>query len=247
VTPPPSSRVEGLRAAGQTDSGPSDGSALRKVPGSVNVPGVPRETDLDSLLTRAQAGDVRAFEDLLRGHLPQIRRFARAFAEVEADADDLAQEALVKVYKSMRLFRYQSAFSTWLYAVVRNAFLDAAKSRAGRQRGREDALEDRHLRTRSEAPLADESMQAEEEKNRVWRALRRVPPEFRSALVLFDLEGHTYDELAAIEGVAVGTVKSRLFRGRALLRKLLGEEQEGAVSSGTSPEAAQSKAQGRSR
>jgi RNA polymerase sigma-70 factor (ECF subfamily) len=208
---------------------------------------VTREADLDALLTRAQAGDVRAFEDLLRGHLPQIRRFARAFAAIEADADDLAQDALVKVYKSIRLFRYQSAFSTWLYAVVRNVFLDAAKSRAGRQRGREDALEERHARTRSEAPLADESLQAEEEKERLWRALRQVPPEFRSALVLFDLEGRTYDELSAVEGVPVGTVKSRLFRGRALLRKILGDEQEGSVSAGTSPDTAPSKAQGRGR
>ncbi|HEY2031018.1 MAG TPA: sigma-70 family RNA polymerase sigma factor [Myxococcales bacterium] len=208
---------------------------------------MPRENDLDALLTRAQEGDVRAFEDLLRAHLPQIRRFARALAPVEADADDLAQEALVKVYKSIRLFRYQSAFSTWLYAVVRNTFLDAAKSRAGRQRGREDALEDRHARTKAEAPLADEQLSAEEEKERLWRALRRVPPEFRSALVLFDLEGRSYDELSAIEGVPVGTVKSRLFRGRALLRKILGEEQEGAVSAGTSSETAPSKAQGRSR
>src|SRR3954452_8769345 len=85
---------------------------------SVTLTAVPREADLDSLLTRAQGGDVRAFEDLLRGYLPQIRRFARAFALVDADADDLAQDAIIKVYKSLRLFRYQSAFSTWLFAVV---------------------------------------------------------------------------------------------------------------------------------
>ncbi|HEX4384139.1 MAG TPA: sigma factor-like helix-turn-helix DNA-binding protein, partial [Myxococcales bacterium] len=72
--------------------------------------------------------------------------------------------------------------------------------------------------------------------------LRQVPQEFRSALVLFDLEGHTYDELAVIEGVPVGTVKSRLFRGRALLRKLLGEEQE---ATGTSAEQVSSKVPGR--
>jgi RNA polymerase sigma-70 factor (ECF subfamily) len=223
-----------------------DEGTLRQVPGSVNFATVPREEeDLDALLSRAQGGDVRAFEDLLRAHLPQVRRFARAFAPVEADADDLAQDAVVKVYRSLRLFRYQSAFSTWLFAVVRNSFLDAAKSRAGRQRGTEDALDDRHARAPSDAPLADEELQREEEKERLWRALRQVPPEFRSALVLFDLEGHTYDELAAIEGVPVGTVKSRLFRGRALLRKLLGEEQEDEdVLSGTPAGQPPSKARG---
>ena len=203
---------------------------------------MPRESDLDALLTRAQAGDVRAFEDLLRSHLPQVRRFARAFAYVEADADDLAQDALIKVYKSLKLFRYQSAFSTWLFAVVRNSFLDSAKSRAGRQRGVEDGLGEQHARAPSEAPLADEELEREQEKQRLWGALRQVPEEFRSALVLFDLEGHTYDELAAIVGVPVGTVKSRLFRGRALLRKLLGEEQEAA---GTSVEKVSSKLPGR--
>jgi RNA polymerase sigma-70 factor (ECF subfamily) len=208
---------------------------------------MPREADLDALLTRAQAGEVRAFEDLLRAHLPQIRRFARAFAQVEADADDLAQDAVVKVYKRIRLFRYQSAFSTWLYAVVRNSFLDAAKSRSGRQRGLEDSLEDAPKGTQSDEAPADEQLSREQEKQRLWRALRQVPPEFRTALVLFDLEGHTYDELSAIERVPVGTVKSRLFRGRALLRKLLGEEQEDGVAAGTSPEASASKPQGRSR
>jgi RNA polymerase sigma-70 factor (ECF subfamily) len=202
---------------------------------------VPREADLDALLTRAQGGDVRAFEDLLRAHLPRVRRFARAFAFVEADADDLAQDALLKVYKSLKLFRYQSAFSTWLFAVVRNSFLDSAKSRAGRQRGLEDGLGEQHARAPAEAPLADEALAREQEKQRLWRALRQVPAEFRSALVLFDLEGHTYDELAAIEGVPVGTVKSRLFRGRALLRKLLGEEQ---VGEGTSADPMSSKLPG---
>jgi RNA polymerase sigma-70 factor, ECF subfamily len=208
-------------------------------------PSVPREADLDALLTRAQAGDVRAFEDLLRTHLPRVRRFARAFAYVEADADDLAQDALVKVYKSLKLFRYQSSFSTWLFAVVRNSFLDAAKSRAGRQRGVEDPLDDHHASARSDRPMPDEELSREEEKQRLWRALRQVPSEFRTALVLFDLEGHSYDELAAIEGLPVGTVKSRLFRGRALLRKILGDENEDVVS-GTSAAKPSSKLPGRS-
>lgn len=182
-----------------------------------------RGQDLDSLIARAQGGDVRAFEQLLTGHLSQVRRFARAFAGSEHDADDLAQEALLKVYKSIRLFKYQSAFSSWLYAVVRNAFLDFAKSRAGKERTKEDALEDQHAESAQGDPAADELIHQQQEKQRLWRALRQVPVEYRSALVLFDLEGCTYDEVAAIENVPVGTVKSRLSRGRAALREILGE------------------------
>ena len=84
----------------------------------------------------------------------------------------------------------------------------------------------------SEAPAADEQLAKEEERRRLWAAIRQVPVDLRSALVLFDIEGHSYDEIAAIEGVPVGTVKSRLFRGREALRKVLGQ---GGEVGGTSP------------
>ena len=196
---------------------------------------VPRGDDLDALIARAQDGDVRAFEELLAGHLSQVRRFARAFATSESDADDLAQEALIKVYKRLRLFRYQSAFSSWLYAVVRNVFLDTAKSRRGRESTLEEALQPEHTRQLAGGTPPDEGLDREADRRRLWAALRQVPIEFRSALVLFDLEGSTYDEVAAIEGVPVGTVKSRLSRGRAALRRLLGEppEESAAEDRGT--------------
>ena len=184
-----------------------------------------RGEELDALIAKAQDGDVRAFETLLEGHLGQVRRFARAFASTESDADDLAQEALIKVYKSLRLFRYQSAFTTWLYAIVRNAVLDAGKSRAGRERAVEEPLQPAHT-SHETAAGPDQALEQARERERLWKALRQVPPEFRSALVLFDIEGCSYDEVAAIEGVAVGTVKSRLSRGRQHLRRLLGEPGE---------------------
>ena len=187
---------------------------------------MPGGEELDALIKRAQEGDVRAFEALLAGHLPQVRRFARAFSGSDTDADDLAQEALLKVYRSLKLFRYQAAFSTWLYAVVRNVFLDVARSRGQRERQREDPLQPEHAQVAGESVAADERIDREQERRRLWDALRQVPEEFRSALVLFDIEGRTYDEVAAIEGVPIGTVKSRLSRGRAHLRRILGEPED---------------------
>lgn len=180
--------------------------------------------ELRALIAEAQDGSVRAFELLISAHLPQVRRFARAFARSDADVDDLAQEALVKVYKSLRSFRFQSAFKTWLYALVRNVFLDAVRSRAGRERSMEEPLPEDHAQAPSRAESADEGIARAEEKRRMWYALRELPPEFRTAVVLFDVEGHTYDEVAAIEGVPIGTVKSRLSRARTLLRTLLADE-----------------------
>ncbi|WP_224366375.1 RNA polymerase sigma factor [Hyalangium versicolor] len=180
--------------------------------------------ELRALIAEAQDGSVRAFELLISAHLPQVRRFARAFAPSDSDAEDLAQEALVKVYKSLRSFRFQSSFKTWLYVVVRNVFYDAARSRAGRERSQEDPLPEDHVRLPSSQESADEGIARAEERQKLWNALRQLPPEFRTAVVLFDVEGHTYEEVAAIESVAIGTVKSRLSRGRALLRTLLAGE-----------------------
>ena len=180
--------------------------------------------ELDELIRRAQGGDVAAFEKLLQGQLPRVRRFARAFASSASEADDLAQEALIKVYKSLRHFQYQSAFSSWLFTVTRNVFLDALKSRRGREKQREEPLEAAHTSELSGGDDPEGELRRARDKERLWRALQQVPAEFRTALVLFDIEGHSYDELAAIEGVPVGTVKSRLSRGRAALRKLLEAE-----------------------
>ncbi len=191
-------------------------------------------TDLDQLVERAQAGEVRAFEALIEAELPRIRRYARAFAGADQDADDLAQEALVRVYKSLRSFRWQSAFSTWLFAVVRSAFLDALKGRAGTRRALEEPLDDDHRQLEG-GDRPDERLAAEQDRQRVWAALRQVPVEFRGALVLFDIEGCSYDEVATIEAVAVGTVKSRLSRGRAHLRRLLEADGEGAPTESRRP------------
>jgi RNA polymerase sigma-70 factor (ECF subfamily) len=199
--------------------GKEGGSGL--FPGPMRYPAPVTPSPLDELVERAQAGDVRAFEALVDAQLPRIRRYARAFAAAEHDADDLAQEALVRVYRSLRSFRWQSAFSTWLFAVVRSAFLDAAKGRAGTRRALEEPLQDHHGE-REGGHRPDEALDAEEDRRRVWAALREIPDEFRSAVVLFDIEGLSYDEVATIEAVAVGTVKSRLHRGRAHLRRLLG-------------------------
>lgn len=182
--------------------------------------------EIARLIRRAQAGDVRSFEELISAHIPQVRRFAQAFAHDEGDAADLAQDALVKVYRSIGGYRFQSAFSTWLYAIIRNVFLDTTRSRAGKERALELPLDIKHsdvARTSDADDMgrADVQIERQEERRRVWTALGQVQTEFRTTLLLFDIEGLTYEEVAAIESVPLGTVKSRLSRGRDQLRRLL--------------------------
>ncbi|HSZ83016.1 MAG TPA: sigma-70 family RNA polymerase sigma factor [Polyangia bacterium] len=185
-----------------------------------------KSEDVEELARRAQQGDVAAFERLIAEHIPLVRRFARAFTRSHEAAADLAQDALLKVYRSIGGYRFQSSFSTWLYAIVRNVYLDDTRSRAGRDRAAERPLEpgglDADPTADAEAPRADRRLEREELRRQVWDALGNIPSDFRSTLVLYDIEGLTYEEIAAIEHSPLGTVKSRLSRGREHLRRALG-------------------------
>ena len=177
----------------------------------------------DDLIRRAQEGDVRAFEALVASHIPRLRRFARSFARSDADADDLAQEALIKVYRSLRSYRFESAFSTWLYRVTKNCFMDAQRTAASRERAVATLTEDA-AGTTTEAPSPDELLLKAEERARLWAAIGRVSAEFRAVLVLCDVEGFGIAEVAAIEKLPEGTVKSRLHRARGQLARLLQQD-----------------------
>jgi RNA polymerase sigma-70 factor (ECF subfamily) len=173
----------------------------------------------DELIRRAQDGDVHAFELLVEAQIPRLRRFARSFAYSDADADDLAQEALIKVYRSLRSYRFESAFTTWLYRVIKNCFMDAQRAAESRARATD--------RLSASAPpqppvdLPDELLRKAEERQHLWSAIAQLPPAFRTVVVLSDVEGFGVAEVAQIEKIPEGTVKSRLNRGRAQLARLL--------------------------
>ena len=184
--------------------------------------------DSGQLIKRAQTGDVRAFELLLEAHIPRLRRFARSFTRSDADADDLAQEALIKVYRSLCGYRFESSFSTWLYRVTKNCFVDGQRSAATRER-MAAALSQNDGVGRSARDLAiapDVLLLQAEERARLWTAIAAISVEFRTVLVLCDVEGLGIAEVAGIEKLPEGTVKSRLHRGRAQLARLLQENDQ---------------------
>jgi RNA polymerase sigma-70 factor (ECF subfamily) len=182
---------------------------------------------LRDLVGRAQHGDVAAFERLIAAHERQVYAFALAFAGDPDQAKDLAQEALVKSYRSIGSFRFQSSFSTWLYAIVRNLFRDQLRGRAANESLRGRPLRDADLQLASEdAAGADEQLIAEESRQALLAALGRVPDPYREALFLADVQGQGYQDIAAVLRVAVGTVKSRVNRGREALRAILFENGE---------------------
>jgi RNA polymerase sigma-70 factor (ECF subfamily) len=188
------------------------------------------------LLERAQSGDALAFEELVRPHVTSVRRLAYAFVQRWSDADDLAQEALIKAFCAIGGFQGRSAFSTWLYTVTRRVCQDFHRGRGG-GRGREDVFDEEEpppSQGNSLEPI-DELVVSKAEVERLWAHLRELAPEFRVALVLFEVEGMAYEEIAKIERVPVGTIRSRLARARQQLRARLAEaEAESSRRPGTS-------------
>ena len=177
--------------------------------------------ELAGLVERAREGDVAAFEKLITKYQSKVYTFAFAFTGSPDFAQDLAQDALVKVYKSLGSFRFQSAFSTWLYSIVKNTYLDAVKSRAGRERALEEPLTEREVAELHDFATAEERLLAKESRHTLMRALRQVPVAYRTVVALADVQGLGYEEIAGALGVPVGTVKSRLKRGRDALKDVL--------------------------
>lgn len=181
---------------------------------------------LAALVTAAQAGSSVAFERLVALHQTKLFGFARAFSHDRAEASDLLQEALIKVYRSIGGFRFQSSLLTWMFRIVKNVALDHHKSRRQRERRLEQPLEaasERQIEASgaSSDPDPETRLLSSEAQRELWRALERVPEGYRTVLVLADMQGLSYEEVAAIIEAPVGTVKSRLFRGRDALREAL--------------------------
>jgi len=190
------------------------------------------QSDEAVLIEELQAGSEQAFAWLIaRYHQPIYSLLARTVRN-PADAADLSQEVFVKVFRGIRGFHGESSLRTWMYRI---ALREASNQRRwwARHQQQEIPIEQEMAEGESGRPVLLKDMlvdpaespyelaQHEENRARVEQALRQVPEPFRTTLILRDIEGFVYEEVAAIQGVNLGTVKSRLVRGRAYLRVLL--------------------------
>lgn len=165
-----------------------------------------------------QAETVPSWDEIVDRHSERVYRLAYRLTGNVADAEDLTQDVFVRVFRSLSTYS-PGTFEGWLHRVTTNLFLDGARRK---QRIRFDALSDERaerLRSTVGAPhdqYADRTFDAD-----VEQALAALPPDFRAAVVLCDIEGLTYEEIADILGAKLGTVRSRIHRGRAMLRDSL--------------------------
>ena len=170
----------------------------------------------EELVRRFVSGERGAFDVLVSRHERRIYNLAYRMLGRRDDALDAAQETFLACYRKVEGFRGGSAFTTWLHRVALNVCYDTL-----RRRSREDPAPDD---ARIEPPAVADPAEASATAVDVRRALLEVPEDFRAVLVLHDVQGVPYEEIAEAIGVPIGTVKSRLHRGRAALaRALLGE------------------------
>jgi len=189
-----------------------------------------READAEidrALIERAQSGDKNAFRELVERH--QRRAFAIAFALVkdEEDAREVVQEAFVRVFGGLAQFHGGSSFFTWLYRIVTNLSIDVIRRPARRDTGLDESVE---IEESDDAPLARIEgadpilhIHRAELHARIESALAELPAYHRGVILMREVQGMSYEEMADAMGVSKGTIMSRLFHARRKLQKTLAE------------------------
>ena len=183
------------------------------------------DTDDGALVERVRGGDVAAFEPLVEKYRQRVYRLAYNVLRNQEDALDVAQEAFIKAYQALPAFRGQSAFYTWLFRIAMNVAHDKARQRgaAGRAFGTERVTEEEWERTMPDpGEEPDAAAAGAEQRARITRALDALPQHHRAIIMLSDLEGLSYREIADVLNIPMGTVMSRLHNARKRLRVVLG-------------------------
>jgi RNA polymerase sigma-70 factor (ECF subfamily) len=189
------------------------------------------------LLELARKGNSRAFQELIAPFVGGIRRITTAFCSARAEADDLAQDALLKAYRSLQGPSEIKNLEAWLYSVTRSVCHDAYRQRLSRGRDGEVEFDERRDGQELQQRDPDQLLEAKSDAERLWCAIRSLEPTFRIPLVLFDIEGLAYEQVARIEGVPVGTVRSRLSRARQRLAQILSQSEASGTFSAAVPSA----------
>lgn len=181
-----------------------------------------------ALIQRCAAGEQLACAELVAGHERLVYTLALHLLGDRDEALDLSQEVFLRVFRTLHSFRGQSALKTWIYRIVVNQARN--RQRFWRRRRRADQVSlDQHvaehgdLRQPGDGSSPDRAFARKELASRLWSALNALPFDQRTVIVLREIDGLSYDEIAFSLGVAVGTVKSRLTRARQVLRHQLRE------------------------
>ena len=185
-------------------------------------------------VARAQAGDLRAFDELVTRHRNRVYAMIRNMIHHEADAWDLAQEVFIKAWTALPRFEAKARFTTWLYRITHNVVYDWTRRRrpeASSGEWNDEILQRERIDPASRStPFAgrrpDEELSNDELRVKIEAALAKLSPEHRAVVLLKDVQGLAYKEIAEVTGASIGTVMSRLHYARQKLQTLLKDEHE---------------------
>ena len=171
----------------------------------------------------AREGDPLAFEQLIHLYEKRVCALTRRMCKNPADAEEAAQETFLAAWQGLRFFRGESSFSTWLYRLASKACVDLLRKEGRHQAAAGPSLNDEEvvLEIPDEAPTPHALAEQAELKEQIEAGLAALPEEYREVLILREIHQQSYDEIAEILSLDLGTVKSRINRGRKRLRKFL--------------------------
>ena len=181
---------------------------------------------IESITGAYREDERRAFDELVQRHHKQAYNIAYRMTGNDADAEDLTQEAFIRAFRFFGQYRRELPFENWLYKIMSNAFVDMLRRRPKAYvRSLDQPIQTEDGETMVE--IADQSLTPEEAvlskelDSRIQNALMMMPEEFRLAVIYADIEGLSYEEIADAMRCSIGTVRSRLHRGRKILREKL--------------------------
>nr|WP_298248950.1 RNA polymerase sigma factor RpoE [uncultured Halomonas sp.] len=176
-----------------------------------------RETD-QQLVERAQKGDTRAFDLLVKKYQHKIIGLIGRYVHDHAEVQDVAQEAFIKAYRALGKFRAESAFYTWMYRIAINTAKNHLVSRGRRPPGSDLDIVDAEVLDQSgrlsDTETPEAAMARDQLKAAIFDAIEALPDDLRTAITLRELDGLSYEDIAHIMACPVGTVRSRIFRAR---------------------------------
>ncbi len=173
------------------------------------------------LVAAARGGDHRAFEALVLKYQSRVYRLIQRMVSGSDVVDDLAQEVFIRAYRSLGDFKGESSLYTWLYKIALNLCRNHYRTRGRRPAHEELEEADGAIGLEAAGGTPEDEVSRREFWDQLRRGLDELPAEQREAVVFCDLEGMSYEEMASVIGVPIGTVRSRIFRGRRALQGLL--------------------------
>lgn len=179
----------------------------------------------DSVIKRAASGDSGAMNEIITFYQKLVYNIACSMLRDGNDALDASQEVFIKIYRHIGEFRFDSSFSTWIYRITRNTVTDICRQKTRRtETPLEDTMtDDGECRIPDPSMAVDEIAEADERKRMLYRAIDSLSENHRNVIVLYHFCGRSYEDIAAILGIGIGTVKSRLNRAKAELKRILTE------------------------